>query len=82
MRNVWRNWMGNLTCHPREAFHPKSLDDLQRIVRTAAKEGRRVRAFGSGHSWMPLVPTDDFLVDIRGLKKCLEIDPNAGTIRV
>jgi len=82
MDNIWHNWMGNLSCLPREIFRPTSLDDLRMIVNTAAKEGRCVRAFGSGHSWMPLVPTDDFLVDIRDMNRLLEIDPSAGTIRV
>ena len=69
MAGTWRNWMGNQSCEPREIFRPTTIEDLQFVVRTAAKEGRKVRAFGSGHSWMPLVPTDDFLVDIRGLNQ-------------
>lgn len=79
---VWRNWMGNQSCAPREIFRPTTLADLQFVVRTAAEEGRKVRAFGSGHSWMPLVPTDDFLVDVRGLNRLLEVDTAAGTITV
>ena len=85
--STWHNWMGNLECHPEQQFRPTTLAELQAIVRQAATEGRRVRAFGSRHSWMPLVPTDDFLIDNTGLNRCLEVkrsddDPTAGTIRV
>jgi L-gulonolactone oxidase len=74
--------MGNLACSPVEVFRPTTLPELQSIVRRAAADGRRVRAFGTRHSWMPLVPTDDYLVDITGLTRCLAVDADARTIRV
>ena len=80
--HTWRNWMGNLECRPTRQFRPTTLAELQTIVKQAADEGRRVRAFGSGHSWMPLVPTDDFLIDNQGLNRCLEVDKTKHTIRV
>ena len=64
MSDLWHNWMGNLTCRPLRIWTPHTLDDRQDIVRRARVEKRRVRLFGSRHSWMPLVPTDDYLVDI------------------
>lgn len=63
MKNgIWSNWAGTATCRPGRVFHPQSREELVSIVRTAGREGKRVRCVGSGHSWSPLVPTDDFLV--------------------
>ena len=82
MADRWRNWMGNLRCQPRCILKPRNLVELQAIIRRAAEEQRRVRVFGSRHSWMPLAPSDDYLVDMTKLKRCLAIDRGARTITV
>jgi hypothetical protein len=74
-RNRWRNWSGEITCTPRRLYcdetggpwrSPRTLEDLQAIVRDARAEGAKVRVFGSSHSWSRLVPTGDgYIVDGR-----------------
>ncbi len=73
-RGVWRNWSRSLEARPARIYcdhaggphrSPRTLEDLQAIVREARALKRSVRAFGSSHSWSPLVPTDGFLVDNR-----------------
>ena len=71
----WRNWSRELTSVPGRIYcdmagsthaAPRSLHDLQAIVREARALGVQVRAFGSSHSWASLVPVDGgFLVDNR-----------------
>jgi FAD/FMN-containing dehydrogenase len=73
-RNVWRNWARTLEARPARIYSdhaggeyrsPRTLADLQAIVREARAQGVGVRVFGSSHSWSRLVPTDGFLVDNR-----------------
>lgn len=74
-RTLWRNWSGELQCTPKRLYSdvaggpwrsPRSLEELQQIVREARAEGVTVRAFGSSHSWSKLVPNDSgYLVDNR-----------------
>lgn len=74
-RDQWRNWSTELASTPRRLYcdeaggpwrAPRTLDDLQAIVRDARREGVTVRVFGSSHSWSRLVPNDGgFLVDNR-----------------
>lgn len=74
LRGVWRNWSRSLEARPARIYSdhaggthrsPRTLDDLRAIVLDARALKKSVRAFGSSHSWSPLVPTDGFLVDNR-----------------
>lgn len=73
-RTVWRNWARTLEATPSRLYcdhargpyrSPRTLEDLQAIVRDARAAGATVRVFGSSHSWSRLVPTDGFMVDNR-----------------
>lgn len=73
-RGVWRNWARTLEARPARIYSdhaggpyrsPRTLADLQAIVREARAAGANVRVFGSSHSWSHLVPTEGFLVDNR-----------------
>lgn len=74
-KGVWHNWSRELASRPGRLYcdlpggthkAPRTLQDLQTIVRDARRLGVAVRAFGSSHSWASLVPADGgFLVDNR-----------------
>ncbi len=69
LNTPWKNWAGNARCQPEYTFFARSVEDLSQIVRFARDNGRRIRAVATGHSWSPLVPTDEVLVDITGLQR-------------
>lgn len=74
-KGTWRNWSRELHSTPGRLYTdeaggthpaPRTLQDLQAIVRDARALGVQVRVFGSSHSWAALVPVDGgFLVDNR-----------------
>src|SRR5690554_925167 len=57
----WRNWSGAQTCLPAHQITPKSLDELVSII---AQSTGTIRPVGAGHSFSPLVPTDDTLLSL------------------
>lgn len=71
----WTNWAGNQQAWPERIFVPESRADLVEIVRTANEREKRIRVCGEGHTFSALVPTDDFLVDVRALRR-VELDCN------
>lgn len=71
----WINWAGNQQCWPARSFTPRSREELVAIVGMARAQGRRIRVCGESHSFSALVPTDDFLVDVRQLRR-VEVDPH------
>ncbi|WP_425440553.1 D-arabinono-1,4-lactone oxidase [Planifilum fimeticola] len=66
----WSNWSGSVRFRPKRVLYPASVEDVARIIREAADEGKQIRVVGSGHSFTPLVPTDILLsLDrLRGLE--------------
>ena len=76
-RNTWTNWSGDVTCKPRKVVTPNSLDVLANLVRETAASGGKLRVAGSGHSFTPVVATDQTLVSLGRLTGLAEVDRDA-----
>lgn len=79
---AWRNWMGNLVCYPRAIVRPRSLGELQGAIAEAHRDRRKVRLYGAKHSWSSLVPTNDTLIDMKGLHRVLDVNEAEGTVEI
>jgi FAD/FMN-containing dehydrogenase len=79
---MWRNWAGNQTMSPAAVEHPASVDEVVRIVQQAARDGRRVKAIGSGHSFTGIGLTDGVLPQLDRLDRLLEADASTGRVVV
>lgn len=64
------NWAGNVEFGERELVAPRSVDELQEIVRG----NDRVKALGTRHSFSTIADTTGVLVDLSELPRRLEID--------
>jgi xylitol oxidase len=73
-----RNWAGNLAYRARRLIEPRSVEELQSIVRASD----RLRALGSRHSFNDIADTDGDLVALASLPRVLEIDRSASTVTV
>lgn len=70
-RLPWKNWSGCQVSHPAQRLAPASVAELQEQVRAARGT---IRAVGSGHSFSPLVPTDDTLISLNRLSGVISHD--------
>lgn len=61
----WHNWVGNQQAVA-DYHEPRTAEELQETVRTAAKRGR-IRPVGNSYAWSPLIPTGDSLICMRNL---------------
>lgn len=68
-RPRWTNWVGNQQARPRRIFVPRTRDDLVDIVHLAREQDRRIRVCGESHTFSALVPTDDFMIDVRQMRR-------------
>ena len=57
----WRNWAGSVEARPAALHRPTSVTALQDIVRSATGN-QRIRMAGSGHSFTPIVPSNDIML--------------------
>jgi alditol oxidase len=72
------NWAGNITFAAQRLHRPTSLDELRHLVAGS----RRIRAFGSGHSFNSIGDSDGDRVTVADLPPSIEIDATRSTVTV
>src|ERR1700730_2105717 len=66
-----------------EVLQPRSLEDVQTIVRSARKDRNAISAAGGRHAMGgKQFGTDTLLIDIRKLNRVLHLDRNRGILEV
>ena len=78
----WRNWAGDQRCSPTTIEAPASREQLAEAVRRAADRDLVVKACGSGHSFTEIALTDGVMVRLDRLDRILELDTDAGLVKV
>lgn len=76
----WQNWSGTVEFAPHDVIRPESIPDLARAVAQRANAGQTMRVVGSGHSFTPLVQTNDTLVRMDGLTGITSFDRSRGLV--
>lgn len=77
-----QNWAKIEKWRPRKKVYPKSLEDIQEIIRSAQQKGLKIRPIGSLHSYNDLCVTQDIQMHTDKLCKILSLDKNKMTVRV
>ena len=70
----WSNWSGTVRATPERVVKPASIDALIAAVRDTAARGAKLRVAGSGHSFSPVVPTDQTMLSLERLRGLAEVD--------
>ena len=78
----FRNWDESLECRPERFYRPDSVEEVGEIVRRADEAGRTVRAVGAGHSWSPLVITDDTLINLDKVDRIVSVNAEQQRVTV
>ncbi len=78
----WSNWSGSVKCAPAEVVRPRSIDELAKMVKECGSAGRRMRVAGSGHSFTPIVQSNDMLMSLDEMQGIESIDSERGTVTV
>ena len=73
-----KNWAGNLTYSTSNVYYPKSVEEVQDIV----KKCSRLRALGTRHCFNDIADSKDNLISSRDMNKVLSLDANANSVTV
>ncbi|MFJ4027508.1 D-arabinono-1,4-lactone oxidase [Paenarthrobacter sp. NPDC089989] len=76
---TWSNWWGGHQCEPTRLEIVKTENEIRESISRAASEGLGVRVAGGGHSFGPVVVTDDVLLDVR-LNGSIQTGPSTVTV--
>ena len=79
---AWRNWAGTESAIATSVARPRDLDELTTAVTGAARDGRTVRARGSGHSFTAVGAAHDVALDLGGWTGVTAADLDTGLVTV
>lgn len=80
MNTTITNYDGGIVTTPKEHVCPKSVEELQTILRQRDRYPSPVRAMGSNHSLTPCASSTGTIVSMAGLTKIVAIDPEKMTL--
>jgi hypothetical protein len=74
MSTTVTNYDGSIVSSPQQLVHPRSVEELQDILKRRDQYPSPVRAMGSYHSLTPCVSSPGTIVDMKALNKVVTID--------
>lgn len=78
----WQNWSTSVRSAPEAVVRPAGMEELVKLVEVYAREERHIRVVGAGHSFTPLVSTDDVLFSLERMQGIESIDREKNTVTV
>lgn len=78
----WRNWSGRLRATPTRVVAPADTGEVAAAVKSAVRDGLRVKAAGAGHSFSEIAVPDGVLLRTDRLARPLSVDASTGLVTV
>jgi L-gulono-1,4-lactone dehydrogenase len=78
--STWRNWSGTETATGVEVLRPASTDEVAAAVKTAAEQGKKLKAVGSGHSFTGCSVPEQVMMRLDGLASITTADRASGRV--
>src|SRR5690606_5973053 len=76
---MMKNWGGNVQFNPEDVLTPTTTEEVIAIVGLARERKKKIRVIGAGHSFSPLVATNQILVDLKHMNQLISVDQDALT---
>ncbi|MFI7061481.1 D-arabinono-1,4-lactone oxidase [Kribbella sp. NPDC050124] len=80
--STWRNWSGTESATGVELLRPASADELAAAVKTAAEQGKKLKAVGAGHSFTGCSVPEQVMIRLDGLSSITSADKKSGLVTV
>ncbi|WUJ75724.1 FAD-binding protein [Kribbella soli] len=80
--STWRNWSGTESATGIETLRPGSTDELAAAVKSAAEQGKKLKAVGSGHSFTGCSVPQQVMIRLDGLSSITHADKDSGRVTV
>lgn len=74
MSNTLVNYDGSITTTPQKLIHPKTVEDIQAVLRNVSTYPSPVRAKGSYHSLTPCASSDGTIIDMSSMTQIIAMD--------
>lgn len=74
MLNQITNYDGSITTSPQQLIYPKTVEEIQAVMRDSVRYPSPVRAMGSYHSLTPCASSDGTILNMSQMAQIIEID--------
>jgi FAD-linked oxidoreductase len=78
--STWRNWAGTESATGVEILRPSSVDEVAAAVKTAAEQGKRLKAVGAGHSFTGCSVPEQVMIRLDRLSSITSADQASGKV--
>lgn len=78
--STWRNWAGTESATGLEIVRPSSVDEVAAMVKTAAEQGKQLKAVGSGHSFTGCSVPEQVMIRLDALSSITSADQTSGKV--
>ena len=79
MAKTIKNYDGSIIISPKQFLQPKTVEEIQKILRDTERYPSPVRAMGSCHSLTPCAASEGTIISMAGLTRVIEINKDNGT---
>ncbi|MGB0838552.1 MAG: D-arabinono-1,4-lactone oxidase, partial [Chitinophagales bacterium] len=69
-----KNWSGYLEWQPTQVAYPTNEAEIQALVFQALENKQKIRCIGTGHSFTPVVKTNDILISLDKYQGLVSVD--------
>jgi len=73
-----RNWAGNLEYSTNKIYYPKSVEEVQQLV----KKYNRLKVLGTRHCFNNIADSKDNFISLKEMNKVVTLDANARTVTI
>jgi L-gulono-1,4-lactone dehydrogenase len=80
--STWRNWSGTESATGVELLRPASTDEVASMVKTAAEQGKKLKAVGAGHSFTGCAVPEQVMIRLDALSSIINADKQSGRVTV
>jgi FAD-linked oxidoreductase len=78
--STWRNWAGTESATGLEVLGPSSVEEMSAAVKSAAEQGKQLKAVGSGHSFTGCAAPEQVMIRLDGLAAITQADSKSGRV--
>ena len=78
--SAWRNWAGTESATGLEVLRPSSVQEVSAAVKSAAEQGKQLKAVGSGHSFTGCAAPEQVMIRMDGLAAITQADSGTGRV--
>lgn len=78
---IFTNWASTFSSQTTATFRPRNVEEVRMVVELARREGKELRASGSGHSPSDLVCTDGYIINVDAMDQLLDVSQGGSILQ-